>query len=154
MPFKSDKQRKGFFSHKNIGISQMHKPKSSGSKLIGIPMGYNNFSEDDKYDAREISLTIDNDESMYKRIELMNKNLAKKKFNGQYDRDKAVKLFEYATNDAVKYHRKRYPEADEFKFGKGSKVLSAMEYRDDFESRFKQGDFDDFKQKKFGGKGL
>jgi hypothetical protein len=154
MAFTSDKQRKAFFAKGYVKVPRMHKPKSIGSKLRGTSLGYNNFSEDERGDARELSLTIDNDEPMYRRIELMNKNLAKKKYAGKYDRDKAVKLFEYATDAAAKYHKQHYPEAMEYTFSKGSRVLAAMEYRDDFESRFNQGDFIDFKQKKFGGKGL
>jgi hypothetical protein len=100
--------------------------------------------------SRELyELYISNDEPSYRRLQAMNINLARKKFKGIYDPEKAPKLYLYLVDDALKQYKKEYPDSDLAKEGmtKQDKLETAKSMTEDFENEFKEGEYNKYMQK-------
>lgn len=137
MKFKSDDQRKAVMARLNVGNPSFVKAACSSSGLM----------TDSEANVRELyEMFIMNDERHYKRLELMNQNLARKKFRGIYDREKALKLYKYLVDDALKEYNRTYP-TNKMIFSKEDKIAATKSMREDFEEQFAAGDYNKFKQK-------
>ena len=63
----------------------------------------------DETQVRELELFTENDGDIYKsRLNPIYKNLAKKQEKGNYDEQKAQKLYLYAVNDGAKKYEKEF----------------------------------------------
>ena len=112
----------------------------------------------DEQAARELSLHIDNDQMLDRQKQSMWKNLTIKIAQGRYNRDQASKLFMYLADAAAQSYNKRHGSGKGMgsMFSKPTRMKVAAEYRDEFESEFKNNP-EDFKQwvpKKYASKSL
>jgi hypothetical protein len=97
-------------------------------------------------ESRELQLFIENDADLYRqRLQPIQKNLARKKYNGIYNHEKAVKLYMYGVNDGAKKYSKEYGGS----FNPSVKKHVAEQMTNHFETEFDLGNFDEYKQKKF-----
>jgi hypothetical protein len=100
-----------------------------------------------EWEQRELyRMFIMNDEPLYKQQEYMNQNLARKKYKGVYQKSKAPKLFHYLIDTAIKKYNEQFPE-DKISLTKEDKAIVANEMVEDFEERFKDKEFEPYKQK-------
>ena len=94
-------------------------------------------------EMRELKLYIDNDSSLYRqRYMPILKNLSKKKKKGQYRKGLATKAFMYLIDDGAKRYTKEYGGNVRDVFPKRQRQMLAQDYVDEFESIFKNQEFD------------
>ena len=62
----------------------------------------------DEHAARELFLFATNHEPVYRQIQAINKNLAKKKMAGTYDGEKAIQGYKHAADSAAKMYEKEF----------------------------------------------
>lgn len=62
----------------------------------------------DEHAARELFLFAVNHEPVYRQIQAINKNLAKKKMTGTYDGEKAIQGYKHAADSAAKMYEKEF----------------------------------------------
>jgi hypothetical protein len=101
--------------------------------------------------ARELKTFTENDGEIYRSMTTSTlKNLAAKKASGKYDRTKAVDLFMYLAEAGAKKYVKE--------FGGGLwhdvfpvtvRRLAAAEWRDEFETEYGYGNYDNLLPKKY-----
>ena len=101
--------------------------------------------------ARELALFIENDgrlyESQWKPIQ---KNLAVKKAQGKYEKDKAAKLFLYLMDAGAKKYAKEFGGGEWNRmFPKADREQAARHFVELFEQGWKDGAFDTFVPKKY-----
>ena len=98
-------------------------------------------------EMRELKLYIDNDASIYRQryIPIL-KNLSTKKKKGQYRKGLASKAFIYMIDDGAKRYTKSYGGNARDVFPKRQRKELAKEYVDEFESIFKNQEFDFMRQ--------
>ena len=110
----------------------------------------------DKVTARELELFINNDGDLHRQQHVpILKNLMAKHARGQYDRNKAVKLFMYLVDNGAKKYAKEHggPGASWHQmFPKAERTHVAQALRDDFEDEARLGNYDDMLPKKYKGK--
>lgn len=110
----------------------------------------------DKVTARELELFINNDGDLHRQQHVpILKNLMAKHARGQYDRNKAVKLFMYLVDNGAKKYAKEHggPGASWHQmFPKPERTHVAQALRDDFEDEARLGNYDDMIPKKYKGK--
>ena len=94
-------------------------------------------------EMKELKLYIDNDQDMYRQryIPLL-KNLSKRKKKGQYRKGLATKAFMYLIDDGAKRYTKEYGGNVRDDFPKRQRQMLAKDYVDEFESIFKNQEFD------------
>ena len=97
-------------------------------------------------EARELHLFIDNNYQLYKQQYLpILKMLTKRKLNGSYDSEKAIKAFEnLAITGAKKYHKDNWDtciRAWYQIFTPATRRLTAIALRDQFEEVYDQGNY-------------
>ncbi len=108
------------------------------------------MENDYDWKSRELyELYIMNDEQLYKRLQFMNINLARKKFKGIYDPQKAPKLYLYLVDDALKEYKKNFSGSDLAEEGmtKEDKLKTAKSMTEDFEKSFQEGEYNKHMQK-------
>jgi len=81
---------------------------------------------------------IMNEEPLYRRQELMNQNLARKKFRKVYNPNLAINLYMYLINDAIKQYNNNFPD-DKIELTKEDKIEVAKDMIKDFEEGFRLG---------------
>ena len=94
-------------------------------------------------EMRELKLYIDNDQDMYRQryIPLL-KNISKKKKQGKFRKGLASKAFMYLIDDGAKRYVKSYGGNARDMFPKRQRQMLAQDYVDEFESVFKNQEFD------------
>lgn len=98
----------------------------------------------DEIAATELKLFIDNDADLYRqRFIPIIKNLSRKRYNGTYDSQKAIKLFMYLVDDGAKKYSKDFGGH----FDKQTRLETARLLRNDFEAEFESGNYYEYKQK-------
>ena len=92
---------------------------------------------------KELKLYIDNDQDMYRQryIPLL-KNLSRKKKQGKFRKSLASKAFMYLIDDGAKRYVKSYGGDARDMFPKRQRQMLAQDYVDEFESVFKNQEFD------------
>ncbi len=109
--------------------------------------------ESDESVAQELALFTENDGDIYRRqTSSILKNLATKKAQGKYDRDKAVDLFMYLTETGAKeYIRQHGSPGDVWHkmFPVNVRRIVARKWRDEFEEEFALGNYDRLLPKKY-----
>jgi len=102
------------------------------------------------HESTELKLFIDNDYALYsgQRKSIVD-NLLKKKNAGKYDSAKSVKLWGYLAESGAKKYAKEFARASEWHtiFSVADRKQVARELRDDFESSYREGEFDDLQRK-------
>jgi hypothetical protein len=99
------------------------------------------------WEQRELyRMFIMNDEPLYRQQEYMNQNLARKKYKGIYNPALAPKLFGYLIDRAIKEYNRQLPDS-KISLTKEDKTAVAAEMVEDFEERFKNNEFEPYKQK-------
>jgi hypothetical protein len=100
-------------------------------------------------EMKELKLYIDNDSSLYRQryIPIL-KNLSHKKKQGKYRKGLASKAFMYLIDDGAKRYTKEYGGNVRDVFPKRQRQMLAQDYVDEFESIFKNQEFDFMKQEK------
>jgi len=94
-------------------------------------------------EMKELKLYIDNDSSLYRqRYMPILKNLSKKKKKGNYRKGLASKAFMYLVDDGAKQYVKSYGGNARDIFPKRQRQMLAKDYVDEFESVFKNQEFD------------
>lgn len=104
----------------------------------------------DPHAARELELFLMNDYELYRsQYTPIIANLARKKYRGVYDRQKAVKLFMYLMDNGAKKYMREYGNYEDAPktFTKATREYVARKFRDDFETEFGYGAYSDYKQK-------
>ena len=114
------------------------------------PMGF----ESDQSLASELKLFTENDGEIYRQqTQSILKNLATKKASGKYDHDKAVTLFMYLAESGAKKYAKEFggPGAPAWHdmFPVAIRKIAAAEWRDEFESEYANGAYDNMLPKKY-----
>lgn len=102
--------------------------------------------------ARELKLFIENDGALYRQQGLpIIKNLTAKKASGTYDHALAAKLYLYYVDAGAKKYAKDFGESKEWNklFPKPDREAAARDFADDFESSFKDGDYNEYIPKKY-----
>ena len=94
-------------------------------------------------EMRELKAYIDNDSSLYRQryIPIL-KNLSKKKKKGNFNKSLATKAFMYLIDDGAKRYVKSYGGNVRDMFPKRQRIMLAKDYVDEFESIFKNQEFD------------
>ena len=94
-------------------------------------------------EMKELKLYIDNDQDMYRQryIPLL-KNLSRKKKQGKFRKSLASKAFMYLIDDGAKRYTKEYGGNVRDTFPKRQRQMLAQDYVDEFESVFKNQEFD------------
>ena len=109
--------------------------------------------ESDQSLANELKLFTENDGDIYRsQTTSILKNLATKKAQGKYDHDKAVTLFMYLTETGAKKYAREFggPGAAWHEmFPIAVLRLVAAEWRDEFESEYANGSYDNMLPKKY-----
>lgn len=110
-----------------------------------------NLQEYDDSAANELELYITNDAQLYKQQYLpIIKNLMTKKARGQYDSEKATKLFMYLVQNGAKKYTKEHGSGDYKQiFDRETRVKVAQELRDAFEAEASTGNYDEMLPKKY-----
>jgi hypothetical protein len=121
---------------------------------MGFMFGENNMFRRkrkpvDRIAAKELQLYTENDYDIYRsRTQPIQKNLARKRYKGTYDSRKAVKGFQYATDDAARKYTKEFGTGGGFGiFTPIERKYAAARMTKSFEADFDAGNFSDFKQK-------
>ena len=100
---------------------------------------------ENEIEARELHLFIDNDYQLYQQQYLpILKMLTKRKLNGSYDSEKAIKAFEnLAYTGARKYHKDNYDvcSACYLPFTPATRRLTAIALRDQYEGEYELGNY-------------
>ncbi|MEI6775162.1 MAG: hypothetical protein WCL18_10770 [bacterium] len=103
--------------------------------------------------ARELELHGDNARDVQSYRDSAIRNMVRKKENGTYDHDKAVKQFELESNVVAKSYDKDYNSRDEQSktFDKQTRRLYAEERAKEFEREYELGNYDNehYRSKKF-----
>lgn len=109
--------------------------------------------EDKESLASELVTFVDNDGDLYRgQTTSILKNLVTNMARGQYDRDKAVKLFMYLAESGAKKYAKVFGGSESGwheMFPTDIRKLAATHWRDDFETEAKEGNYDDLLPKKY-----
>lgn len=109
--------------------------------------------DSDEAAARELKLCTENDGNIYRsQTQAILKNLATKKAQGTYDREKAVKRFMYlAETGARKYASEQGSSETEWSKMFPIKVRRAVAraWRDEFEDEYTSGSYEELKPKKY-----
>lgn len=96
--------------------------------------------------ATELKLFIENDADLYRHHGLpILKNLANKAANGEFNREKAIKLYMYLMeNGAKKYVKENGGPGDQWHeiFNLPTRREAAREFINDFEAEYKTGNYD------------
>ena len=141
-----EKKVAGFKQRKYLGAAKSngyHKDTKSHNVNIRVVSGIPPYKDADA--AREIELYADNDSRLYfsRKLPIL-KNLQKKYQKGQYDVEKAAKLWLYYINDAMQRYNKEFGSRG----SKWSDLLSvadrkllAIEYAKETLNEFEQGNF-------------
>ena len=138
MPFKTEKNRKAFFA--NLGKQTTQKRKGRNLKYF---MEYNDkkiiepsYKDVGKQEERELELWIDNNERLYKQKQAMYLNLDRKRKRRVYDKEKAVKLFEYLTKEGARSYAKENLDEKRIPsyFDKHLREHLARQYRNEYET--------------------
>jgi len=108
--------------------------------------------------ASELKLFTENDGDIYRQqTTSILKNLATKKASGKYDHDRAVDLFMYLTETGAKKYIKEFggPTTSWHEtFPIEVRRIVALEWRDEFESMYAEGQYDNLLPKKYQGGGV
>jgi len=107
-------------------------------------------NEVDETAAKELELFIENDGDLYRQqTQPIEKNLARKKYRGIYDHDKAVKLYGYLMESGAKKYNKEVmgKEGIPSYFSPKERRWVAERFARDFEQRFEVGEFEKYRQK-------
>jgi len=131
---------------KKIGAAKSngyHKDTKSHNVNIRVVSGIPPYKDPDA--AREIELYADNDSRLYfsRKLPIL-KNLQKKYQKGQYDVEKAAKLWLYYINDAMQRYNKEYgSRGDKWSdlLSVADRKLLAIEYAKETLNEFEQGNF-------------
>jgi len=100
--------------------------------------------EPDEISVRELELFVENDDATYRqRMVPVIKNLARKKYRGIYNHNKAVKAMMYAVNDSDSNYDKEFG----YSFPIKVKRKVAENLVDYFEQNFKNGEYSEYQQK-------
>lgn len=96
-------------------------------------------------EVRELVLFIENDEPLYRqRWQPILKNLANKKAQGKYDREKAIKLFMYLMEDGAKRYSTEFGGVWNQTFNVPTRKAAAREFAENFEAEYKTGAYDNY----------
>lgn len=93
-------------------------------------------------DAHELELYADNDRRVYEQLQVIRRNMQRKRDRGVYDSEKAVVAFMYAANFAAQLYTKEFCGKGPHQhgsygcFAKATRAEVARSYRD----RFERGD--------------
>ena len=100
------------------------------------------------HESTELKLFIDNDYELYsgQRRSIV-ENLLKKKNSGKYDSAKSVKLWGYLAESGAKKYAKDFGGTWHDVFSVSDRKQVSRELRDDFESGYREGEFDDLQRK-------
>lgn len=102
--------------------------------------GHSHAGEPDPVAARELKLFIDNDAQLNRQqAEPIRRNLERRRQKGEYDRNKAVILYEYLANNGAKKYEQEFGVADPrggigIIFSPATRHKTAEELRDSFEA--------------------
>ena len=109
----------------------------------------------DDVSARELELWIESDADLYRQMHTpIIKNLMAKKARGVYSHDKAIKLFEYLTEEgARRYGGKKDRDIPSY-FNKATRRLAAESLHKSFEAEAELGNYDSFIPKKYRNPGI
>lgn len=102
--------------------------------------------------AAELKLFTENDGDIYRgQTTSILKNLATKKASGKYDRDKAVDLFRYLAESGAKKYAKEFGGGAAWHdmFPVAVRRIAATEWRDEFETEYGYGNYDNLLPKKY-----
>ena len=108
----------------------------------------------ESWEVQELELWIMNDEPLYNHMTLVCKNLIRKHAAGIYNRNKAVKAFQYTVTMAAKKYHKSFNEKGHWYtfFPKQDRERVAKNIRDNFEEEARLGTYDKYIPKKYQGK--
>ena len=98
-------------------------------------------------EARELKLYIDNDSGLYKQryIPIL-KNLSNNKKRNKFNKSMAVKAFMYLVDDGAKRYTREFGGNPKDVFSKSKRTELAKEYANEFESIFKNKEYDFMEQ--------
>lgn len=107
-------------------------------------------------ELRELQLFIDNDGELYERsVVPIQQNLVRKMEKGNYDPDKAPKVFSHLVDRGAKKYAREFSSSERdwnTIFNKATRDALAERYARDFEMRYRAGDFDHMKKEARGRK--
>ena len=144
----------GIYQAKMYAIKTLKVPKSEQG-LLAIAPAYNESKNltTESTESKELTMYIQNDEQLYNSQALPAiKNLVRKKAAGTYDPDLAVKLFKYLADAGAKKYVKEFgaPGDAWYKmFSKTDRQATAVELRNQFETDYADGEYDEYTPKKY-----
>jgi hypothetical protein len=95
----------------------------------------------DQHAADELELYLENDEPLYRQTQECYRNLLRKQKRGTYDRERAVKLFQYVADEAAKKYTRELDSGRGYgTFDKSTRTAVAVSLRDSFEAQVKNGE--------------
>jgi hypothetical protein len=106
----------------------------------------------DKEALRELVLFIENDGDLYRQqTTSIIKNLSTKMAKGEYDKDKALKLWAYLMDAGAKKYAKNFGEPAEWNrtFSVETRREAAKEFNDAFLVAYAEGEYADLLPKKY-----
>jgi hypothetical protein len=107
--------------------------------------------------VQELKLFTENDGDIYRQMTTsILKNLATKKASGKYSHDKAVDAFMYLAEAGAKKYAQEMGspgQAWHTMFPIEARRVAAAEWRDEFESEYENGTYDNYLPKKYQAKG-
>ena len=102
--------------------------------------------------ATDLKIFTENDGEIYRgQTTSILKNLATKKASGKYDREKAVALFMYLAESGAKKYAKEFGGSAAWHdmFPVDVRRIAAKEWRDEFETEYGYGNYDNLLPKKY-----
>jgi hypothetical protein len=107
----------------------------------------------DQAAVRELILTTENDDDVYRQTtQPIIKNLATKKAQGKYDREKAVRAFMYLAEAGARAYARQYGGGEQdwhTMFPVPVRRAAAVSWRDEFEKEYALGNYDELVPKKY-----
>lgn len=110
----------------------------------------------DNHAVTELEIYIDNDGDLYRQqTTSILKNLATKMAKGEYDKDKAIKLWMYLMDAGAKKYAKEYGNAAEWNrtFSVETRKACAKKFNEAFLVEYSLGNYNDYLPKKYQKKG-
>jgi hypothetical protein len=105
---------------------------------------------DDRGLMNELKMFTENDGDIYRsQTTSILKNLATKKASGKYDHARAVDLFMYLAEAGAKKYTKEFGGVWHEAFPINIRRMAATEWRDEFESEYANGNYDNLLPKKY-----
>lgn len=127
-----------------------------GTRKRGARGMSNAGGEADQDAARELEIFVHNDADLYRRqFQPIQKNLITKKARGQYDHEKAVKLFMYLMESGAKKYSIEFgngrsdPGEWHRTFSKPTREAAARIFVEEFETEAGYGNYDNYLPKKY-----